>query len=97
MSIDISRKNAARLEATARAEGISVDTYIERLMNEREEFAAIIERSAARMPLVSQEGLRSHIEEGFRQSENGEVVDGEDFCNGLLSELDDLERKRRAG
>jgi hypothetical protein len=39
MSIDISSKNEARLKATAQAEGVSVDAYIERLLEEREELA----------------------------------------------------------
>src|SRR5450755_2178741 len=45
MSIDISSKNEARLRATAQAEGVSVDAYVERLMNEREELAAIVTRA----------------------------------------------------
>src|SRR5437870_7540198 len=50
MSIDISSKNEARLKATAQAVGVSVDAYVERLMNGREELAAILARTAARTP-----------------------------------------------
>jgi len=96
MSIDISRKNEARLIATARAEGVSVDAYVERLMNEREELAAIVERAEARIAPFSPEETHATIERGFLRSERGEVVDGETFSAGLLAELDDLEHKRRA-
>lgn len=97
MSIAISQKDEARPIATARAEGVSVDDYVERLMNEREELAAIVERAAARIASLSLEETPAKIERGFLQSERGEVVDGEIFAAGLLDELDDLERKRRAG
>ena len=97
MSIDISSKNEARLKATAQAEGVSVDAYFERLMNEREELAAIVSRAAARMPLLSPEETRGKIERGFSQSERGEVVDGETFSSALLADLDELEHKQRAG
>ncbi len=66
-------------------------------MNERKEIVAIIERAAARMPRLSDEGTRAKIERGFLQSERGEVHDGEAFSAGLLAELDELERKGRAG
>jgi phosphosulfolactate synthase (CoM biosynthesis protein A) len=97
MSIDISRENEARLIATAQAEGVSVDAYLERLMNEREEVAAIVERASALVTQLSDGETRAKIESGFLQSERGEVVDGETFSAGLLAELDDLEQKRRAG
>jgi hypothetical protein len=97
MSIDISSKNEARLRATAQAEGVSVDAYVERLMNEREELAAIVTRATTRMPALSPEEARAKIERGFLQSERGEVVDGETFSSELLAELDELEHKRRAG
>jgi len=97
MSIDISSKNAARLKATAQAEGVSVDAYVERLMNEREELVAIVARTAAGMPSLSPEKALGKIERGFLQSERGEVVDGEAFCSALLADLDELEHKRRAG
>jgi hypothetical protein len=97
MSIDISSKNEARLRATAQAEGVSVDAYVEGLMNEREELSAIVTRATARMPAVSPDEDRDKIERGFLQSERGEVVDGETFSSDLLAELDELEHKRRAG
>jgi len=97
MSIDISSKNEARLKATAQAEGVSVDTYVDTLLNEREEFAAIVERASARLPQLSHDETRTRIERGFLQSERGEVVDGEAFSAGLLAELDEMEHRRRAG
>ena len=92
MSIDISSKNEARLRATAQAEGVSVDAYVERLINEREELAAIVTQAAALSPEVA----RAKIERGFLQSERGEVADGATFSSALLAELDELEHKRRA-
>ena len=65
MSIDISSKNEARLKATAQAEGVSVDAYIERLLEEREELAAIVTRSAERMPNLSKQEASAKIERGF--------------------------------
>jgi hypothetical protein len=97
MSIDISSRNEARLKATAEAEGVSVDAYVERLLDEREQLAAVVTRSAERMPNLSSEEARAKIERGFLQSERGEVVDGEAFSSALLAELDELEHKRRAG
>ena len=66
-------------------------------MNERAELTAIVERAAARIAPLSSEEAHAKIERGFAQAEAGEVVDGEEFCAGLLAELDDLEQKRRAG
>jgi hypothetical protein len=97
MSLNISNKNEARLIATAQAEGNSVDAYVERLMNERDELADIVEQAASRATPSSLEETRAKIERGFLQSERGEVVDGETFSAGLLAELDDPEHKRRAG
>jgi hypothetical protein len=65
-------------------------------MNEREEIADIIERTSAQLA-SSAEQDREKIERGFRQSEAGDVVDGETFASGLLKDLDELEQKRRAG
>ena len=97
MSIDISYKNEARLIATAQAEGISVDAYVERLMNERDELADIVEQAASRVTPLSLEETRAKIERGFLQSERGEVVDGETFTAGFLADLDEPEHKPRAG
>jgi hypothetical protein len=97
MSIDISRRNEARLKATAEAEGVSVDAYVERLLDQRDELAAIVRRSAERFPNLSREEVSAKIERGFLQSERGEVVDGETFSSALLAELDEIEHKLRAG
>ena len=97
MSIDISVRNEARLRATAQAEGVSVDAYVERMMDEREELAAIIERAAGRRAPLSGEEARAKIERGCFQSERGEVVDGERFAAELLAEMDDMEDNRRGG
>jgi hypothetical protein len=97
MSIDISPKTQARLIATAHAEGMSVDAFLARLIDEREEFTAMIERTEAHVRPLSQEETQAKIERGFSHSERGEVVDGDTFTAGLLSEMDEMERKRRVG
>ena len=97
MSIDLSSKNEARLKATAQADGVSVDTCVEILLNEREEFAAIVERASAHMPPHSRDETRTRIERGFLQSERGEVADGEASSARLLAELEEMEHRRLAG
>jgi hypothetical protein len=97
MSLDISSKNEARLKATAQEAGVSVDSYVENLLNEREELAAILERASANLPRLSKGEARTRIERGFLQSERGEVVDGEAFSAGLLADLDEMEHRRLAG
>src|SRR5207245_569281 len=79
MSIDISSRNEARLRATARAEGVSIDDYLERLLNEREELSVVIEQASVHLPPLSREDACARIERGFVQSENGEVIDGDAF------------------
>ena len=95
MSIEISPQTEARLVATAHAEGVSVSTFIERLMEEREEVAAIVDRAGARSASLSKEEVRARIERSFAQSERGEVVDGETFVGELLSDLDEARRPAR--
>jgi hypothetical protein len=97
MSVEMSRENEAHLKAAAQAEGVSVDTYLELLMNERKQLAAIVERAAARVIEPSHDETHAKIERGFLQSERGEVVDGEAFSGEILAELDAIEHKRRAG
>jgi predicted transcriptional regulator len=97
MSIHLSPQIQARLVARAKAEGLSVDALIERLIEEREEFAATLERAEAHFVPFSREDIQVKIERGFAQSERGEVVDGETFTAGLLSELGEIERKRHIG
>ncbi|MGI9072249.1 MAG: hypothetical protein ACR2JB_13270 [Bryobacteraceae bacterium] len=94
MSIDISPETEARLTATARAEGMSVDGLLARLIDEREQLAAIIAKTEARLAPVSREEIQAKIERGFLQSERGEVVDGDTFTARLL---DEMERKRHVG
>jgi len=65
-------------------------------MNEREEIAAIVESTSAKYARSGEE-TRAKIERGFSESETGDVVDGEEFAGGLLSEFDEMERKQRAG
>jgi hypothetical protein len=97
MSIDISPDVQSRLLASAQAEGVSLDAFLERLINERDELTAIMEQSHARCEPLSQDDIQNKIERGFVQSERGDVVDGDAFCRELLGDLDDMERKRRVG
>ncbi len=94
MSIDISPETEARLMATAHAEGMSVDGLLARLIDEREQLAAIIEQMDAHLAPMSEREVRAKIERGFLQSERGEVLDGDTFTAGLL---DEMERKRHMG
>lgn len=94
MSVNISAETEARLLAAARAEGISVNALLESLINEREEFTALADRANAQTGWVSREQVREKIERGFLQSEQGDIADGDSFTNELLTELDEMERKR---
>ncbi len=97
MRINLSTETEARLATTARAEGVSIEMLVEQLVAERAEVAAIIERSGANAVPVAIDHVRERIERGYAQSERNELVDGEAFVAGLLSDLDETERKRRAG
>lgn len=97
MSIDISPETQTRLAARAHAEGMSVDALLARLIEEREELAAILDRTEAHVAPLSQEELQAKVERGFLQSEGDEVVDGDTFTAGLVREMDEMERKRRVG
>lgn len=94
MSIDIAPETEARLTAAAHAEGMSVDGLLARLIDEREQLAAIIQQTDAHLAPESEEEVRAKIERGFLQSERGEVMDGDTFTARLL---DEMERKRHVG
>jgi len=87
VSIAISQKNEARLKATADAQGVSPDAYLEILLNERDAVAAVVHESASKLPQLSMDEVRSRIERSFVQSETCEVADGEEFTSRLLSRL----------
>jgi len=97
MSIDISPEIKTRLAAKAHAEGMSVDAFLARLIDDREELTAIIERTEAHAAPLSQEDLQTKIERGFLESERDEVMDGDAFTAGLLRKMDEMEAKRRVG
>ena len=94
MNLDLSPETEARLAATAHAEGMSIDGLLGCLIDEREQLAAIIEQTETHLAPVSREQIQAKIEEGFLQSERGEVVDGDIFTARLL---DEMERKRHVG
>jgi hypothetical protein len=85
------------LISTAQTAGVSVDAYIELMMDERDTLASTLDRAAVRMKALSHDDLRAKIERGYLQSERGEVVDGETFAAGLVAEIDEMERKRLTG
>jgi hypothetical protein len=66
-------------------------------MNERDELAAVVEQAMLAATPLSHEQIQAKIERGFLQSEHCEIAGGETFAGALLAELDDLERKHRAG
>ncbi len=77
---------------------MSLDAFLEQLIEEREAINRAINRANARHRQLSDEELKQKIEHGFMQSERGEVVDGETFTAELLREIDDeIERKQQAG
>lgn len=93
MAIDISPELEQRLIAVAHAEGVSVDTFLVRLFEKREEMLHVLHRSRP----MSQDQMRDKIDRGWAQSERGDVVDGETFASALLSELDEMDQTRRVG
>ena len=95
MSILISAETQARLVATADSEGVSVDAFVERLMDEREELLTLIEGSEAYLRAASLQQVRSKLERGYAESKCGEVVDGDTFMAKLLSDIEKLEQTRR--
>ena len=77
MTIELSPEIEARLKAKANGEGVSIGTYVERLVFEEE--ARGIRLAAFEQTIV--ERLRSLSE--------GEIVDGEEVMARLLTELDE--------
>jgi hypothetical protein len=96
MGLEISQRTEGRLVAAAQAEGLSVETFLERLLEEREEVAGALDRAYAHSRPLSSDALHAKLERGFAQSECGEVVDGEAFVGELLAEMNAMERKRPA-
>jgi predicted transcriptional regulator len=97
MSIDILPAIQSRLLASAEAEGLSLNDFLERLIDEREELASIVEEALEHHEPLSQQAIQEKIERGYLQSERGEVMDGDTFVRELRNELEEMARKRRAG
>jgi len=76
---------------------MSVDAFLARLIDEREELTAMIDRTEAHAAPLSRNDSQTKIERGFLESERNEVVDGDTFAVGLLREMDEMEAKRRVG
>jgi hypothetical protein len=93
MSLDVSADIEERIVAKARQAGVTVDAYLQGLVQENEDFENILDSLEARAPAISREQVREKIERGIAQLERGDVVDGEEFMAGLLTGVDDSERK----
>jgi predicted transcriptional regulator len=83
MTIDLSLEIEARLQANARAEGISVRAYVERLIAEEE---SRIVRVAA---------FGEAIRERLESLDSGESADGEEVMTRLLTKLNSPRRQSR--
>jgi hypothetical protein len=97
MSLDVSADIEERIVAKARLAGVSVDAYLQCLVQEDEDLENILSGLEARAPSLSRDRAREKIERGVAQLERGEVAGGDEFMSGLLAGVDDLERERRRG
>jgi predicted transcriptional regulator len=89
MSLDISPEIEARILARAKEAGLSIDDYLEQVVNENEQFDAIINKIEAKTKPLSPEQVKAKIDRGLAQLERGEYVDGERFMKELLSDIED--------
>ena len=46
---------------------------------------------------IQLQGLRERMDKGLAQAERGEGVDGEEYMQGLIADLDSRQSKRKAG
>ena len=97
MSLDVSPEIETRIAAKAREAGLSVEDYLELVVDESDEFAANLRTLEATNEPLSREEIQAKIERGLAQLEVGDYVDGEQFMADLLSSVEDAERKRRSG
>jgi hypothetical protein len=97
MSLDVSPKIEARIAAKAREAGLSVEEYLELVVDESDEFAANLRILESANEPLSREEIQAKIDRGLAQLESGDYVDGEQFMADLLSSIEDAERKHRSG
>jgi predicted transcriptional regulator len=97
MSLAISPEVEAHIVALAREAGLSVEEYLERLITENRELAAAMRGLMGSAELLPPEEVRLKIERGLAQLERGEYVDGEEFMENLLADLNNAEGHRPAG
>jgi predicted transcriptional regulator len=76
MSIDVSPELEARLQTQAREQGVSLSSYLERLVQHEEQ------------RMLQLKEVRERISEGVAALDCGESVDGETFMAELIAELD---------
>jgi predicted transcriptional regulator len=93
MAIPVSADLERRLREHAEAEGLSVDAFLERIMDQREALSVIADTGESQS--LSSEQIRLKIERGLAQSSRGEVFDGEQTVRELLSDLESLEQDSR--
>jgi antitoxin component of RelBE/YafQ-DinJ toxin-antitoxin module len=95
--MEVSPDLQLRLKASAQAEGLPVDVFLRRLIDEHDQLAALVEKTQVQSEHASREAIAAKLERGLLQSDRGEVVDGDTFADRLLNALDEIERKRHVG
>jgi hypothetical protein len=97
MSLNVSLEIEARIAANAQDAGVSIDTYLERVVEEDEAITALVAQADARRPALSRQEVSAKIERGLTQLERGDCVDGEQFMAELMTDLDSRERAPQGG
>jgi len=95
MSLNVSAEVEARILANAQQAGVSIEDYLDQVLGESEEVAAVVRRSEASQQSLSLEEIQGKISRGLAQLDRGEHTNGEEFMTDLLTGLD--EGKRGAG
>jgi hypothetical protein len=93
VSLDISPEIEARIVAKAQEAGLSIDDYLEHIVNENEQFETAVRKLEASAGRLSQQEANAKMDRGLAQIERGEYVDGERFMRELLSGIDDADPK----
>ncbi len=94
MSLNVSAGVEARLLSNAQQVGVSIDAYLEQVLDESEEFASLVHRLESQHPPTSRDDIQTKVSRGLEQLERGECADGEEFMAGLLTRIDQTARQR---
>ena len=98
MSLNLSPEIEARIVEKAGECGISVDDYLDQLIHENEEIASVVSSLESATVALSRDEVAKKLERGLAQHQRGEYVDGEQFMQDLMREIDhSSERPRRTG